>query len=734
MSEVQKLYKFYFVNLNNDEVQGLIHDVDGWKDFGLSVGRGEKWKSLTKTYTANFTFIEQDATYLKYNLFAYGVNSLIKLRIDKLTDWRNDTYTKEYEGYLDLSESQWDSNTFSAPLKDGGLYSLIESKFGTEYNVQMNDLIDNFTGAFFGENIITEASEIHSWTSQQGYSIDKIILRIGVDGEYTFFKDIPTTPLYSGSTPHQINIDDCFAVVSSGYISSVTISFLANLIYTINKLWTTSSSDFTSLYTLKLCYVSESKINDTDDPVTIDDFFQMSIGTASELHTGISGFPYDSYTANINFGEHEFTFSNIDCSNGMCFLLLLEINYDADGHHFADGDENLSLNYSDYSVAFDVGAKLNINKKIQVVRQSDVFQSLITQINSYNISATETESYNIAFDLTAFELITEGIDGFHPHFLTCGLGLRGINRDDDYFSLKTSLDKFLEFVYKVYGYVLGINYDDETDIYTLYLYHEDTFYREQLIKKIENIKDVKFTIIKDMLYTAINVGYETDNDTYSGLSEYNCKFNFLTPNFSIDEKILDFVSPYCASIFKIETYIYENYRNWEDGKEPDSEIYVVCGYDYTGDGTNLVLDRTIVPTSGIQFPETCWNLAITPKRILNNHANILNSYFGFSINNILVFNTADKNGNIVADTVQENANITVGSQKNFMPIQISFSAPADSELLKAILLRKNGYFQFDYEGQSYKTFLKEDVETCTIIPFDEKNSEFNLIAHKDNLY
>ena len=336
--------------------------------------------------------------------------------------------------------------------------------------------------------------------------------------------------------------------------------------------------------------------------------------------------------------------------------------------------------------------------------------------------------------MTAFELVTEGTDGFHPHFLTCGLGLRGINRDDDYFSLKTSLDKFLEFIYKVYGYVLGINYDDETDIYTLYLYHEDTFYREQLIKKIENIKDVKFTIIKDMLYTAINVGYETDNDTYSGLSEYNCKFNFLTPNFSIDENILDLVSPYCASIFKIETYIYENYRNWEDGKEPDSEIYVVCGYDYTGDGTNLVLDRTIIPTSGIAFPETCWNLPVTPKRILNNHANALNSFFGFSISNILKFNTADKNGNIIADTVQENANIVVGSQKNFMPVQISFTAPADSELLNAILLRKNGYFQFDYEGQTYKAFLKEDVETCTIIPFDEKDSEFNLIAHKDNLY
>lgn len=126
-------------------------------------------------------------------------------------------------------------------------------------------------------------------------------------------------------------------------------------------------------------------------------------------------------------------------------------------------------------------------------------------------------------------------------------------------------------------------------------------------------------------------------------------------------------------------------------------------------GQSFLLNRDITVTSGVPSLDTIFNVALSPKRILIKHFPWLRSFLYNYDADSLVFQSANRNADLVAQGITESADIPILSMGEPIarPFYMDFETQVPNDLVDTMEETPNKPFATDWEGTNYKGFLME---------------------------
>ncbi len=735
-------YQFYFEDRNStsNTLTKLVHDVDGWKEYGVVFGRESGVSNVVKSYTNEWIFIGKDAEYIKNKFYSYGANAKIRLIVKKLTNFLQKKYEIEYAGYFDFTQIDI-SGTVSIPLTEGGFFKLIENQWSKDFDITMNNVVVGFNGiktfedaamkyianfTMFGDTLVNEKSFIIGLNNLNSEAKSEIF----VNTQNLDITGINTFPLSS-----------CFLQLKSGVYDNLKISYDLDFNITLKKM---TEIGIVSGFDYLICpgiveYKYSDLLNGVQNPTPLRQFWIKP--PTDDPISGVSSVFTTSY--NLPFKKNGAIF--IEKTDATPKVYMFYVGLYLNSLDFKTSSEAI-VTFNKCNVYTSIELLINYNKRFQCVRSNHVFQELIHKINNnkYNVEIDFTELNKIVANdqVNRYDLLTNGNGlrgfpvGLNQDFIDC-MRLVGLNyeflAEFSWAKLTTSLEQYLKYLYIVHGLKINLKYDIIRDKYFVSLLNENQCFVNSKIDEFKEVSQCHIKPVREFLYTQIKVGYSTKDDSIGGKEEYNGTLEFSTMITEIEENILDFVSPYSASVFDIETFIYNNYQNFEDSADKDTEIFIICGKRHPTEGLGyFILRREIPVTSGLAFPETAWNVDLTPRRILETHSKFLNSCFAFHVGEKLMIATAKRNKSLDAGNIVESDPILITNNRLFFPLQVEFSYPATSKLIPKIEQNRNGYIGFEYGGKKLKGYLHTN-SAVTINPMNEKESDFVLLCHGDEL-
>ena len=381
---------------------------------------------------------------------------------------------------------------------------------------------------------------------------------------------------------------------------------------------------------------------------------------------------------------------------------------------------------------------LNRDRTVHGIYYSDLFKALIDKMNAtYSVSASlpkrliKTERYKVNVDISSLE-------PQDYHVLASGTTLLGSKQavSDAGISsgIKTSLNDFLDYVYKVRDLKLVCTYDRNSDTYFLTLKNTSACYQNVKIQDIDTISDLTITSDRENIYTLVKVGYANTNDAIFGQLEYNTINNFKTGNTERETNELDLVSKYKGGALDVETYVHDKYGDFEDTQDGSGDVYILS----MGSNKNYASHslRREVPTDGGRV-KVAINTMYSPKRLLINKYRELSSYFVFSP--VLKFLSSERNANF-AWHFRENDDLDLNTVNNrttwanavTKPFLIEVKVPAVRKMIQAIEANPMGYFEFKVGGKTYKGYIADGTESVQVNPMNEQATIIKLIAHIDS--
>jgi len=772
MGSIVPQYLFYFQDADsaNQSLTRLKYDVDGWKNYGVTFGRETGISNVVKSYTQGWTFIKEDAKYLRDRILAYGPNRRIRFIVKKLTDALTNTYKVEYAGYVDLTQMSWDANTVTVPISEGGFFKALENSWDREYAIP-NEAVCDFTGSVLDVDCETtttdECSAGASVASIIGFFVIGGELQDTDNGQDNIFQNVPPRFLNATFNPYsqepmptdtfysQLAKSDAALVMrNGGTVESLRIRASLSFDARGNEFhFVVGNTTYQGRWALYLVTASESAFsNDSFTPAPhancrftqlASQAFYYSVPALGQGQT------YLNKTIPLSVSA-DYTLSNHDCGTEAEYFYLLLRVYWGDPYYGGIYDHRYAasayhLNASEYttvstenvqvSVSYDIQARVNASRYISGISVRRTFLKLIERITDGR--------YSVNVDHSA-------LDGLGDEdILVSGSGLRGIIEapvlgDGKYplGSITTSLQDFLKFAYVCYSLHLCVDYDRDADTYSCRLDTFQNIYSPVRIATLANVSDVGMAVERTMLYTSIAVGYDTDDDVLSGQSEFNCRNTYDTPNTELESSELSLESPYSAAGFSIDTYILKNYGNRDDATDADGKVYVIGGklreshhmsafYEFLFHSDTYEIyevDRSIPVDSGVPYGNTVFNVKFSPARILCRHQLELQSYFHFNAGQTVTLNTCEYNSLLVADGIAESDPLLLNNVHLFVPVTVTLKAAARDSLIAAVEANRTGYFEFSHEGQTYRGFIAQNSGAVTVNPMNEKANEFTLLA------
>lgn len=121
------------------------------------------------------------------------------------------------------------------------------------------------------------------------------------------------------------------------------------------------------------------------------------------------------------------------------------------------------------------------------------------------------------------------------------------------------------------------------------------------------------------------------------------------------------------------------------------------------------LDRSITVTAGVpdEAKTTIFNIPLTPKRLLNRHLRWIRSFLYNHEPESIVFDHANRNGDLVAGGITESADIPIASmgERIFLPWYFECKNPSPIDLVETLDTTPNAAFMPTWKGDEYTGFL-----------------------------
>lgn len=790
-------YRYIITDIEAGTTRQCVHEPEGWDAYGVTFGRETGISNVVKGYVSSWTFVKEDARWLRDILLNHGPNRRLRVRVmDDATNLRT-TSSVVYEGDIDLTQAEWTDVTFSAPTNEGGFFKALENKWDEKFDVDFDSYI-KIDGAVMGDNSplhgtshitsrynplkTTHACFIPKMEFTNETELNEEFLNNTEMMQLNFnFPNSMVANYVTGDPRTSIGKDMSFFHCGVKKLMKLKLTFDIEASASIQGLVIGNNKQFKCWHRLAIYGVPTRRFDESVtnyltyevnnmqaqiDPAYNHQYYH-ELAVSSEVVTvkKSDGVLYANYVASFS-GEYEIDDFDTLNNTGMSFFLVVEFDC---GRMYQGGAVTNVSNYMNQGSEIDIYMRkntcnveyvmqLNQHKYIAAVKSVDVFRELIANISNGR--------YQVNTDIAAFDAVA-GDD-----FLTAGEGMRNKPRMpyrvfNMHGKLSTSLANFLQYAYAVYGFRFGVNVSGGT--YTVFLAHQPYMYEQNtVIGQIRDTNDMSFTVARDMLYSAIKVGYDTDTDIFDAVNEYNNSQVWSTPNTEIEGNELDMVSPYSASSKAVETFLFKNYANWGDASKEEDDIYLInASYvrEYspgTGiTGPEYELKRHVTVIAGVSYPNTQWNLKYTPKRMLQAHTVELNSILAFEVGKRITLETCDLNRSLVsydgtppngwfltpvqhgsgilpqphgivypAGSIVESESVTIGANRVFVPVTASFNAKAGRRWIKMIEANRLGVIEVRNGGSMLRGFIADGESSITVNPIKESESEFTLLLSK----
>lgn len=785
-------YRYIITDIEAGTTRQCVHEPEGWDAYGVTFGRETNISNVVKGYVSAWTFLKEDARWLRDMLLTKGPNRRLRLRVLDTAVNLGTSDRTVYDGDIDLTQAEWDSVKFTAPTSEGGFFKALENKWDETFDVDFDTYV-KFEGAVMkgGSEITGTSSVTGSYSpikTNHACFIPKMKFSDENELNNTFLNEtelqqikfsIPDSMVlnYYVESMTKINNDNGFFRSGTRYVRRMTLNYDFSLNCRINNLAINSNGTiFQCYHRLSLygvpttAFATESKYlgyqvdnMGTQQSTTTNYrlYRQLKVNhTTAKMQHNSTDKAYAVYQADFK-GTFELTDLDTKAAAGMTFFLVLEIDCGKYGNtmqYMTMGSE-ITARVDRNNCSFEYALQPNPLKYIAAVPAYKVFQSVINGINGGR--------YNVNIDTKAFEAVSDG------DLLTAGEGMRNKPNPSRSFNmhgkLTTSLSSFLKYAYAVYGYQIGVDFSNGA--YNVYLAHFTAMYeKSNVIGTIDHYNDLKYSLCRDMLYSTIRVGYDTDSDIFDGVNEYNCIQMWQTPNTEIEGNELDLTSPYNASSKAVETFLFKNYAEWGDTNREETDIYLIHG-ELSGTypvnpkpnstvvpGDLYILSRYIHAIGGVDYHDTQWNLKYTPKRMLMAHQAEFNSWFALDAGKDITFGTCDMNSDLVsydgplpnptftvaqpADTglhptvikqfypagsVFENEKLTIGTSHRFIPVTAEFSAIAGKSWIPAIEAARLGVIVLKLGENAVKGYIADGDSSVTINPIKTSESTFTIL-------
>ena len=238
---------------------------------------------------------------------------------------------------------------------------------------------------------------------------------------------------------------------------------------------------------------------------------------------------------------------------------------------------------------------------------------------------------------------------------------------------------------------------DEKDIHndsqTVHFVHRSELFNVDAgEQKIENCRDLKYTVDAGAIYSTVVVGYDKkDYESINGRDEFNFN-NTYTTGCVLSDKTLSLLSKYRADCYGIEFAAQKRGEDTTDAGADKDLFFVLCA---TAEG-NLVADRTLNIENTLT--EYVFNGAFSPMACVRANA----GYIGLQANSLtLQFASSAGNSEIVINGESMSDSILI-NQPIATCATVEFSSDAIGELPEV-----NSLITVVDNGIRYRGYLKE---------------------------
>ena len=603
-------------------------------------------------------------------------------------------YKQIYRGEVDLSEFKHNGAKVTCSTLEDGLAKYLKANENTVFELPLNkpDAV---------------------WVKMDGIRLRNsttytLLETLAGGSQFSIFKNLSTLPLfysaqegdgfgvsYLSVNPEEINNTG----VDTGYLTNTNWMF---------------SNDGTTPVTFPLsgnidflCTVNE--VTAYTNKGLLNLYFKTSSGVKYSITANNNIVTRQSYSIPFNFsitlnaGEKLYAFKYIQP--------VAPFNYPVVGGGNVPSLTYTQIQYKETSKAVLKAVTRKPTTYIRSLPSQYVFNELINKITEGNYTAAYckylTDNSQIVW--------------------TSGNGIRGF--DDAV--LKISLADFYQF-YNCYDAV-GINEIGKT---VLLDSKEKLVNKNQVIALGDALYEPIISVASDYSFNVVNTGYppiSSDVGTLNGNEEFNCGFQFSVGTIK-KPAVLDKVSKTSASCYEIEkirtTTINKDTTDYKNDNK-NFVLFTEKGQQNDRNPSYFNLDRSLnASATGLLEPQTVFNLALSPKRMLLRNGNFIRSSMYLADNLILKYTSSEKNNKLVCNGVVEKADETILNlgTRFFYPILISFTVPAPLDLIGLLDLNPLSIFSIKFNGNTYTGILQE-VSTAT----DDKTSQnYILLSTSDN--
>lgn len=658
--------KFRFSFVRDGVTTYCKYAPEEWNDNVLKWERDKKSHAIMTKYVNTFSFVLEDATYLRNCFDAVDFQDRIFpeiLFIVEEYDYSTFTYTPYYSANVDFYSYEETLNSVKVSTLDIGYKVAFDANYDTTYEIDIPASADQVEyDRLQMKNIIRVESAFSEKISSTLNGTAKII-GIDIIIEETvnncFESEYPGSSLFGDGQWFLKATKKATLNIGGNYSVRANFTAQANRARIEFKI-IRKNGDQTNTYSLGYTEISPAF------PGMMGVFFPQSINIEADDMLYLA---FDS----------EFVHTGLDKGS-------IEIKVNLDMDYYA----------KDRTV------------KIQGLRPVQLLASLVSKATDNKYTAISSPV------LTAGDI--------SDMLITSGDLVRGISGA----KIKTSLKDFFESMQAMFG--LYYTFDKTGHQEALVIKHINDFYdKNRCLTSLSDIKDFKRGVYNDQVYNRLIIGYKDNTyDQINGKYEFNTQLEYSIPT-DAKTKELKLVSPYRADMYGIEFLIMDYDKKDTTDSDSDSDVFIFHTGDKTeenGGASIYKLNRT-EKIPGHLAGETAFNTFLSPRHCLIRQIGYIKSLFMYS-GNSLKFASSPKEYNMPGNNgTKEHDDISLNSYKElFRPVQYEFETMVPGGISELMEQSNSGYVEIDTGRGTVKGFILSAGEN----PGRNKSQTWKLLA------
>jgi hypothetical protein len=666
-------YQYGDTVLSSASLKPLEFTPDGWKKIQIQNQRNGTYFAVDRSFTVPLEYVKDGGQILKHIYYNYGIEAKVYMVVCEQQLYFDAThygyyYKLLYRGEIDLAQFKHDGAKVTVNIMEGGIVKFIKAYENTKYEIPVD---------------VPDAVDVYMDGVEFKYNTGFITIQDSYDNVQPFgnaaHREYFMT-FYNFSTEGQlVNVitQDISREIATGFNPATDERWFLKALANVN---------------LDTHFKFSGSLTKTLGPFTMRFRILVADQNGNQLLTLFDetkgpGAIFEPVNIDVQ------ATLNLSQDDRLFLLLILDSDNTALPMYgiFSIDESTSDLSYfSSYRPT-----------TIKALRPAYVLQQLISKISGGAYTPQSDYLTNTINDVV----------------ITCGDAIRNIQDA----VIKTSLRDFFTSYNSHFGIGMGMLGN------TLRLEQKSFWVQYTDVIDLGEVSKMKVSPANDLLVNNIKIGTpEQKYDDVNGKQEFNTTSEYSTPITRV-AKDLSLISVYRADCYGIEfTRLNLDGKDTTDN-DSDNDVFMIHIEDtQRGDGLYHV-DRSLnAGATGLLSPATIFNLYLTPARALRRNGDYIRSLFYKLDAKYLTFQTSDKNDQVVAVGITENADVQIASLPSPLfscnYLEFETKVPLDTlELLRANPLKA---FSGTWAGFSFVGI----PDKVSVQPGDNGAQTFKLLA------